>query len=74
MGKVIENTQTSEQQNLKKSFRKVCDSEVYKQTFTNKGWHPVTYALFFRHRDGFLLDYAMTKKKLLLDMRRSIDL
>lgn len=43
------------------------------ETFTNKGWNSVTYALLFRYKDGSLLDYAIRKEKLLLDMRRSID-
>ncbi|XP_072946487.1 uncharacterized protein [Epargyreus clarus] len=46
---------------------KFCDS------FVNKGWNPVTYALLFKYKDGSLLDYAIRKEKLLLDMRRSID-
>lgn len=43
------------------------------ETFANKGWNPVTYALIFKYKEGSLLDYAMKKEKLLLDMRRSID-
>lgn len=43
------------------------------ETFANKGWNPVTYALLFKYKDGSLLDYAMRKEKLLLDMRRTID-
>lgn len=43
------------------------------ESFANKGWNPVTYALSLRYKDGSLLDYAMKKEKLLLDMRRSID-
>lgn len=43
------------------------------ESFANKGWNPVTYALLFRYKNGSLLDYAIKKEKLLLDMRRSID-
>lgn len=43
------------------------------ESFTNKGWNPVTNALLLRYKDGSLLDYAIKKEKLLLDMRRSID-
>jgi hypothetical protein len=43
------------------------------ESFANKGWNPVTFALLFRYKDGSLLDYAMRKEKLLLDMRRTID-
>lgn len=43
------------------------------ETFENKGWNPVTYALLYKYIDGSLVDYAIKKEKLLLDMRRSID-
>lgn len=44
------------------------------ESFANRGWNPVNYALLFKYKDGSLLDYAMRKEKLLLDMRRSIDM
>ncbi|ESO11752.1 hypothetical protein HELRODRAFT_166779 [Helobdella robusta] len=37
------------------------------------GWNQVTYALLFKYKDGSLVDYAIKKEKLLLDMRTSID-
>ncbi|CAH0547050.1 unnamed protein product [Brassicogethes aeneus] len=43
------------------------------ETFANKGWNPVTYAINYKYKEGALLDYAMKKEKLVLDMRRSID-
>ncbi|CAI6373435.1 unnamed protein product [Macrosiphum euphorbiae] len=43
------------------------------ETFSSKGWNPVTYALLYKYRDGSLLDYAIKKEKLLLDMRTTID-
>lgn len=43
------------------------------ETFANKGWHPVTSALDYKYKYGSLLDYAIRKEKLLLDMRNSID-
>ncbi|XP_050666399.1 uncharacterized protein LOC126966416 [Leptidea sinapis] len=43
------------------------------ETFANKEWNPVTYALLFKYKEGSLLDYAMRKEKLLLEMRRTID-
>lgn len=43
------------------------------ESFANKGWNPVTYALLFKYREGSLLDYAIRKEKLLLEMRRSMD-
>lgn len=33
------------------------------ESFVNKGWNPVTYALLYKYRDGSLLDYAMKKEK-----------
>lgn len=42
-------------------------------TFTNKGWSQITYALSFKYIDGLLVDYAIKKEKLLLEMRNSID-
>lgn len=47
--------------------------EKFCETFVNKGWNPVTYALLFKYKEGSLLDYAIKKEKLVLDMRRSID-
>lgn len=44
------------------------------ETFVNKGWNTVNYALLYKYKDGSLLDYGMRKEKLLLDMRRSMDL
>ncbi|CAB3244666.1 unnamed protein product [Arctia plantaginis] len=43
------------------------------ETFANKGCNPVSYALLFKYKEGSLLDYAIKKEKLLLDMRTSID-
>lgn len=43
------------------------------ETFKNKGWNPVTYALLFKYKEGSLLDYAIRKEKLLLEIRRTID-
>ncbi|XP_041982529.1 uncharacterized protein LOC121735693 [Aricia agestis] len=42
-------------------------------SFINKGWNPVIYALSFKYKEGLLVDYAMRKEKLLLEMRKSID-
>lgn len=61
---VIKLTMNSEWSTWKNKFCK---------SFANKGWNPVRYALFFKYKDGSLLDYAMRKEKLLLDMRRTID-
>lgn len=44
------------------------------ETFADKGWSTVTYALAFKYREGSLIDYAMRKEKLLLDMNEGIDI
>lgn len=54
----------SEWENWKKNF---CE------TFANKGWTPIRYALAFKYQTGSLLDYALKKEKLLLEIRKSID-
>jgi len=43
------------------------------ETFANKGWTPIRYALSFKFQTGSLLDYAIKKEKLLLEVRKSID-
>lgn len=48
--------------------------EKFCESFANKGWNPVTNALSFKYRDGSLLDYAMRKERLVLEMRKSIDI
>ncbi|ESN98199.1 hypothetical protein HELRODRAFT_184412 [Helobdella robusta] len=42
------------------------------ESFANQGWNQVTYASLFKYKDGSLVDYAIKKEKLLLDMRTSI--
>lgn len=42
-------------------------------TFGNKGWSPMRYAFTFRYQTGSLLQYALKKEKLLLEVRKSID-
>lgn len=42
-------------------------------TFANKGWSPIRYALAFKYQTGSLLEYALKKEKLLLEVRKSID-
>lgn len=43
------------------------------ESFANQGWNQVTSALLFKYKDGSLVDYAIIKEKLILEMRRSID-
>jgi len=42
------------------------------ETHADKGWSPVKYAVSFRYMSGPLLDYALRKEKLLLEMDKSI--
>lgn len=43
------------------------------ETFKNRGWDVVTYALGFRYKEGLLIDYAIKKERLILDVNKSID-
>lgn len=61
---IIKLTMNSEWSEWRKKF---CES------FANKGWNPVTYAINYKYKDGSLIDYAMRKEKLLLDMRQTMD-
>lgn len=46
---------------------------IFCETFANKGWSPIRYALSFRYQTGSLIDYAIKKEKLLLEIRRTMD-
>lgn len=61
---LIKFTVESEWNKWEKNF---CD------TFGNKGWSPIRYALSFKYQMGSLLDYALKKEKILLEVRKSID-
>lgn len=43
------------------------------KTYTNKGWSPIRYAILFKYRQGSLLEYALKKEKLLLEINKLID-
>lgn len=43
------------------------------ETFANKGWAASRYALSFKYQSGSLLEYAVKKEKLMLEMRKTID-
>jgi len=47
--------------------KKFCD------TFANKGWNPIRYAINFKYQTGSLIEYALKKEKLLLETRKEID-
>lgn len=53
------------------------DWTVWKQnfcaTFADKGWSPVRYAILFKYRQGSLLEYALKKERLLLEINKFMD-
>jgi len=61
---ILKFTVESDWSKWKKNF---CD------TFGNKGWSPIRYAFAFRYQTGSLLDYALKKEKLLLQLRKTMD-
>jgi len=46
--------------------------EKFLETFADKGWNTGMYAISHRYKDGSLIEYAMRKEKLLLDMDNNI--
>lgn len=53
------------------------DSAIWKkslnETFADKGWSPIRYAMNFKYLQGSLLDYALKKERLLLEINKAID-
>lgn len=47
--------------------------ENFCTTYTNKGWSTIRYALLFKYISGPLLDYALKKERILLEMNKDID-
>lgn len=47
--------------------------ENFTETYANKGWTPVRYALTFKYQAGAFLDYAVKKERLLLEVNKTID-
>lgn len=47
--------------------------KIFIETYANKGWSQIRYALLFRYQTGSLLEYAVRKEKLLLEVRKTID-
>lgn len=43
------------------------------ETFGNKGWSSIRYAYLFKYQGGSLLDYALKKEKLLLQINKGMD-
>lgn len=47
--------------------------ENFCDSYTNKGWTPIRYALSFKYIQGSLMEYALKKERLLLEINKSID-
>lgn len=47
--------------------------ENFIMTYSSKGWTPSRYAITFKYKSGLLVDYAVKKERLLLEMRNTID-
>ncbi|CAK1554367.1 unnamed protein product [Leptosia nina] len=43
------------------------------ETYADKGWSPIRYAIVFKYRQGSILEYALKKERLLLEINKSID-
>lgn len=61
---LIRNTLTSQWEIWKENF---CD------TYTNKSWSQIRHAILYKYINGSLLDYALKKEKILLEMNKAID-
>ena len=49
------------------------EKKNFYDTFSSKGWSSIRYAMSFKYQTGSMLDYALKKEKLLLEVRKSID-
>ncbi|XP_060807701.1 uncharacterized protein LOC132903421 [Amyelois transitella] len=47
--------------------------ENFCETFADRGWSPVRYAILFKYRQGSLMEYALKKEKLLLEINKTMD-
>ncbi|GBP72374.1 hypothetical protein EVAR_88330_1 [Eumeta japonica] len=43
------------------------------ETFVDKSWSPIRYAMNFKYIQGSMLEYALKKERLLLEINKSID-
>ncbi|XP_073943263.1 uncharacterized protein [Choristoneura fumiferana] len=43
------------------------------ETYADKSWSPIRYAILFKYRQGSLLEYAVKKERLLLEINKSMD-
>lgn len=61
---LIRHTLVSEWRRWKQNF---CE------TYADKGWTLIRYAILYRYINGSLLDYALKKERILLEMNKTID-
>lgn len=47
--------------------------ENFCESFVNKGWTPIRYAMLFKYKQGPVLEYALKKERLLLEINKFID-
>ncbi|XP_018396891.1 PREDICTED: uncharacterized protein LOC108778173 [Cyphomyrmex costatus] len=45
----------------------------FHETYADKGWSSIKYAISYKYISGSLLDYALKKEKLLLEVNKAID-
>lgn len=48
--------------------------EEFVETFANKGWNSRAYAHYYKYKDGSLLEYAIKKERLLLEINKEMDI
>lgn len=48
-------------------------AQSLKDTYADKGWSPIKYAFNFKYLKGSILDYALKKERLLLEVNSSIN-
>lgn len=47
--------------------------ENFCETYADRGWSSVRYAMLFKYKQGSVLEYALKKEKLLLEINKSMD-
>ena len=47
--------------------------EAFLKTFKNKGWSAIRYAYNFKYLSGSLVEYAIEKERLILEVKRKMD-
>lgn len=45
----------------------------FQETYADKGWTPIKYAISFKYVNGPLFDYALKKERMLLEINKSMD-